>query len=245
MAPRIFPVLRLAPLLLCLLCPVLAQAEPLVLNTDGAPPHSRPDGTGFEDRIVAEAFRRIGLAVRLVMLPSERSLRNADAGVDDGVYVRVAGLESRYPGLVMVPEPVSSFVFTAFTRDRSLRVAGWTDLGPLSVAIVTGWKIVEDNTRGVRALTSVRDEEAVLTLLAQGRVDVAVAGLHAGRDIVRRLGLKGVQALSPPLAVRPMYIYLNRRHAALVPRLDEALRRMRADGSLERLTRTGLGGEAP
>jgi hypothetical protein len=37
----------------------LAQApeRPLVLNTDGAPPHSRDDGSGFEDRIVTELFR--------------------------------------------------------------------------------------------------------------------------------------------------------------------------------------------
>jgi len=37
-----------------------------------------------------------------------------------------------------------------------------------------------------------------------------------------------------------MYLYLNKKHAALVPKLAEALRDMRRDGTLQRLTRAGL-----
>jgi polar amino acid transport system substrate-binding protein len=37
-----------------------------------------------------------------------------------------------------------------------------------------------------------------------------------------------------------MYIYLHKRHAELVPRLAEALRQMRRDGTMGRLTGAGL-----
>jgi len=238
------PLLRpLGPHLLCLLllCPVLAQAQTLALATDALPSRSLPDGTGYEDRIVAEAFRRVGLNLRLEVMPAERCLVQADQGLVDGVYARVAGLSKHYPNLVLVPEPVSSFEFLAYTRRSDLRIAGWDDLRPLSVGIITGWKIVEDKTRAVRTRTSVRDEEALFALLQRGRADVVVAGSFAGRETVRRMGLTDVRPLSPPLAVRPMHLYLHRRHAALVPRLAEALRQMRADGSLGRLTRAGLG----
>jgi len=87
----------------------------------------------------------------------------------------------------------------------------------------------------VRELTRAHDADALFRLLAQGRVDVAVAGGHDVRTLSRRKGLAELRALSPPLAVRPMYIYLNKRHARLAPRLAEALRGMRADGSLERI----------
>ncbi|HWR02988.1 MAG TPA: transporter substrate-binding domain-containing protein [Humidesulfovibrio sp.] len=222
-----------------------AQAAPLVLNTDGAPPHARPDGTGFEDRIVAEAFRRIGVPVKLVMLPSERCLQNANLGIDDGNYVRVAGLEKTYPNLIMVPEPVSEFVFTAFTRAPELKISSWADLRQRQVAIVNGWKIVERQLAGAPRLKTARDEEALFALLDKGHAEVVVAGLHAGREIIRVRGYQGVRALSPPLAVEPMHLYLNARHAALVPKLSEALRAMRRDGTLPRLTRAGLAGNAP
>ncbi len=233
----------LATGLLCLflvLSASAAGAETLVLNTAHSAPRSRPDGSGYEDRIVAEAFRRIGLAVRIIHLTSERALQNASQGIDDGNYARVAGLERLYPNLVMVPEPVDEFVFTAFTKSRDLQVQGWEGLKPHSVGLITGWKIVEANTEGVRALTSVKNEEALFSLLERNRADVVVVDLLLGQEVLRKGGLRGVRALSPPLERRDMYIYLHKRHAELVPRLAEALRQMRRDGTTLRLTTVGL-----
>lgn len=221
------------------------QTPALVLNTDGAAPHSRPDGTGFEDRIVAEAFRRIGVPVKLVMLPSERCLQNANQGIDDGNYVRIAGLEKSYPNLVMVPEPVSEFVFTAFTRAPELKVSSWSDLRRHQVVIVNGWKVAERQLDGAPRLKTARDEEALFALLDKDHAEVVVAGLHAGREIIRAHGYAGMRALAPPLAVEPMHLYLNVRHAALAPKLSEALRAMRRDGTLTRLIRAGLAGSSP
>ncbi len=241
------------PVLLALLCcctaclaarQALAQApeRPLVLNTDGAPPHSRDDGSGFEDRIVTELFRRMGLAVRLVRLPSERALANANQGVDDGNYVRVAGLSALYPNLVMVPEPMSEFAFTAFTRDAGLKSAAWEDLRMRRTGIVTGWKLAERHLVGATQLTSVRDEETLFAMLVKGRLDVVISSRHTGREVLRTGGYKGVHALDPPLSTQPMFLYMHKRHAGLVPRLTETLRAMRRDGTLARLTREGLAG---
>ena len=238
---------RFAPVIACLLAvlgagPGLAQgpAQALVLNTDGAPPHSRPGDTGFEDRIILEAFRRIDIPVRLVRLPSERALKNAEKGVDDGSYVRIVGLSSQYPNLIMVPEPMSEFSFTAFTRDPAITTATWSDLRARSVGLVTGWKLVEKKLADAPHVSRVRDEEALFALLDRNRVEVIVSSLHAGQEIIRRHGYHNVRALNPPLAVQPMHLYMHKKHAALVPLLDQALRQMRQDGSLKRLTALGL-----
>lgn len=236
--------MRLATCLLCLLflLPVrVARAAPLVLNTDGASPHSRPDGSGFEDRIVIEAFRRIGVAVRLVQMPSERALQNANQGVDDGNFPRIEGLAALYPNLVMVPESMSTFPCTAFTRDPGLKSLAWADLRGPQVAYVQGWKLVELNVADAGQLQHVRDQEALFTLLDKGRARIVIADLYTGREIIRRNGYRNMRALLPPLADPPMYIYLHKRHAPLAPRLVRALREMKRDGTLERLTRSGLG----
>lgn len=232
----------LAALLLLLLAwpPWASGAEPLRLCTDVASPRSKPDGTGFEDRILFEALRRLGIPMRQVVLSAERSMLNADQGLDDGVYSRVSGLSRLYPNLIMVPEPISVFEFTAFTKDPALQVTGWEDLKPRSVGLVVGWKLAEANTTGVRILSKTRNEEALFAMLDKGRVEVAIAGLHSGLEIIRRKGYQGVRALTPPLARRDMYIYLHKRHAPLAPKLTQVLRQMRRDGTLERLTRAGL-----
>ena len=238
--------LRFAPVLACLLAvlwvgPGLAQSpQALVLNTDGAPPHSRPGDTGFEDRIILEAFRRLDIAVRLVRLPSERALKNAEQGIDDGSYVRIAGLSSQYPNLIMVPEPMSEFNFTAFTRDPAITTATWDDLRARNVGLVTGWKLVEKNLAGAPHISRARDEEALFALLDKGRVEAVVSSLHSGEAIIRRHGYHNVRVLNPPLAVQPMHLYMHKKHAALVPLLDQTLRQMRQDGSLKRLMAQGL-----
>lgn len=217
-----------------------AGAATLALNSDGVSPHSRADGTGIQDPVIVEAFRRIGVAVRHDILPSERTLQNSNQGVDDGTYARVAGLESLYPNLIMVPEPVAEVLFSAFTKDPALRIDGWAGLKPHSLGIITGWKIVEANTADVPSRTSVKDEEALLALLDSGRVEVVVVERSTGREFARRMGLKGVRTLDPPLERRPMHLYLHRRHAGLVPQLNEALRQMKRDGAYQRLTRAGM-----
>ncbi|MDO9630834.1 MAG: transporter substrate-binding domain-containing protein [Humidesulfovibrio sp.] len=240
--------MRVATCLLCFLfvLPVCAaRAAPLVLNTDGAPPHSRADGSGFEDRIVAEAFRRIGVAVRLVLMPSERALQNANHGVDDGNFPRIEGLTALYPNLVMVPESMSTFPCAAFTRDPELKSVVWADLRGPQVAYVQGWKLVELNVAEAGKLQHARDQEALFALLDKGRARIVIADLYTGLEIIRRKGYKNMRALLPPLADPPMYIYLHKRHADLVPRLAQALRQMRRDGTLERLTRAGLSGAKP
>lgn len=232
-----------ALLVLALALPVCAKgAEGLVLSAANTAPRVRGDGTGFEDRIVSEACRRVGIPVRLVILPSERAMQNANQGIDDGNYVRIAGLERLYPNLIMVPEPVSEFLFTAFTKDPAImRVDGWNGLKPYHVGLINGWKIVEANTQGARSVQGVKNEEALFTLLEKGRVEVVVIDLYTGQEAVRSLGYQGVRALSPPLERRDMYIYLHRRHLGLAPRLAEALRAMKRDGTYQRLVSAGMG----
>lgn len=240
--------LRLLAALVCLLAALSARpapAQPLSLGTDAVSPRSRPDGTGFEDRIVAEAFRRIGLSVVLAVRPAERCLRNADLGLDDGLYARVAGVEAEYPNLLRVPEPVSQFVFTAFTRAGGPRIQGWQDLPGHKTAYIIGWKLVERRLKGQPGVTAVRDEEALFDLLAAGRVEVVVAGQHGGQEMLRRKGYRGIVPAQPPLESRDMFLFLNRRHSGLVSPVAGALRQMRADGTLARLTREGLGEAAP
>ncbi|MBU1042152.1 MAG: transporter substrate-binding domain-containing protein [Proteobacteria bacterium] len=235
------------PRLLALLClvtlawPLCASGSELRLCTDASSPRSRADGTGFEDRIVQEAFHRLGVPVRQVVVSAERAMRNADQGLDDGVYSRVSGLSRLYPNLIMVAEPLSAFDFAAFSTDPSMRIPDWKGLERYDVGIVTGWKIVEANTANVRSLCQTHSEESLLALLDKGRVEVAVLGLDSGREILRRKGYTKISPLSPPLAHRDMHLYLNKRHADLVPKLDAVLRQMRRDGTIRRLTRAGLG----
>jgi polar amino acid transport system substrate-binding protein len=226
---------------LSLLLPVaLGAGRPvLVLNDTNELPYTTPAGDGFLDVVAGEAFRRAGVELRLVRLPAERGLLNADAGIEDGDMVRIAGLDRQYPNLVRVPEKLIDWEFTAFSRDATLP-ASWPAIRQRRVGHIKGWKIYERAMAGADYVTTTDDPEQLFRLLDLGRIDVALYERWLGAALAKRTNLKGVVPLAPPLATREMFIYLHKRHAALVPKIAAALRALKREGFYQRVQRDKL-----
>ncbi len=203
----------------------------LTLNTFKVAPLSTADRKGIGDRVVQEAFRRIGISVKIRHLPSERALLNANDGLEDGTYVRIAGLEEWYPNLVMVPEVILLAEFVVFSKKTSPPIARWNELGPYHVGIVRGCKIAEMNTSSAKTVTRARDLKTAFYLLASDKVDVVVYDRLHGKVLLNSIKQKGIYAGERPLARQNMYLYLNRKHEALVPLLAGAIRDMKTDGT--------------
>ena len=231
--------LGVAGLLLALPWAHAAERPVLVLNDANEPPYTTPAGDGYLDVIAREAFRRAGVDLKLVKLPAERGLINANAGIEDGDLVRIAGLEKQYPNLIRVPEKLTDWVFVAFSKDRTLP-ANWMAIRQRAVGHIKGWKIYERAVNGAERVTTVDDPEQLFRLLALDRIEVALYERWLGLALARKLGLKDVRPLSPPLARREMFIYLHKRHAALVPKIAEALRAMKRESFYERTYREKL-----
>lgn len=228
--------MRFVPWLMVAICGLatsLAFAQPVALTlSTGNTPLDRK----VLEEVSAEAFRRIGLAVKIVSQPSERSLQEANQGSVDGEGLRVEGLDSQFPQLVRVPESFVGISFVAFARDPSVRLtAGWADLPRYRVAFVHGWKMFEANAIGAKVVQRVDKAEQLFLMLAAGRTDLALYTLADGQAMVRSMGLDRIQAVSPSLKDVDMYLYLHRRHEALVPKLVRALRDMKADGTHARI----------
>jgi polar amino acid transport system substrate-binding protein len=212
-----------------------ASADTFVLNTDDVPPLATKDMKGYHNRLVIEAFRRLGHEVTIPQLPSGRALVNAQTGIDDGTLPRIAGLSAEFPNLLQVPEKLMDYHFTAFTMRGDVTVRTWQDLKPYSIGYVNGWKIFEYNTKGFPDVISVRDPESLFTLLAKGRVDVVLLEHWQGLLAAKKIELKGARVILPPLAEREMFIYMHKKHAAILPRLAEALRAMKEDGTYDKI----------
>jgi polar amino acid transport system substrate-binding protein len=221
------------------LCAPAAELPVLVLNDTNHPPYTTPAGDGFLDVVAGEAFRRSGVTLRLVKLPAERGLLNADTGIEDGDMVRIAGLEKQYPNLIRVPEKLLDWEFAAFAKDPALP-ATWPVLRQRAVGHIRGWKIYEQSLAGAPHVTAAEDPEQLFRLLSLDRIEVALYERWLGLAYLKQLGIDNVHVLRPVLASREMFIYLNRRHAALAPKLAAALRALRQEGRYQRAYREML-----
>jgi len=218
-----------------------AASAPLVLTSGAEAPWSTADGKGFLNLLLPELFGRVGLRAEVQMFTSsERALINADQGVDDGVAMRIAGLEQRYPNLLPLAEPVAVNDFVALSARRDIQVPGWDALASFSVGFVNGWKIFEARLPEGPNVLKLRDADQLFSLLAERRLDV---GLHERWQGVHKALQHGLKVLThePPLARVQMHAYVHRRHASLAPRLSAALVAMKRDGSYERLWEATVG----
>lgn len=207
----------------------------IVLNTTGKEPLSTLDQKGVMDLIAVEAFRRCGYELRLETLPAERALRIANKGVIDGDLVRIRGLEELYPDLIRVPEKLMDWYFVAFSKQALNLSAGWESLANRNIAFITGWKIYEKNAPESATVTKVRNAEQLFTLLSRNRTDIALYNRVSGNYIIKKLKITEIREQATPLAVSEMFIYLNRKHSRLVPKVAKALAEMKADGTYERI----------
>ena len=210
-------------------------AETLVLNHASTAPLVNDDKTGLLDIIVGEAFRRSGLELKLIKLPAERGLRNANEGIEDGDLSRISGLEKLYPNLVRVPEKTFDMSFVGFVskpevNKSEIEIDGWRSLKSHSVGFIKGWKIFEKNIPVGTDIVYAHDAEQLFTLLEKGRVDIVLYSRLEGLDIIKRRQLAGVTDLSPPLATRELFIYLHKSRRDLAPCIAKALAALKREG---------------
>jgi polar amino acid transport system substrate-binding protein len=160
----------------------------------------------------------------------------ANQGEVDGEGLRIAGLGNQYPNLVQVPERFIGISFVAFAKDPQINLnQGWASINPYRISFITGWKMFEANATNARSITKVDTPEQMFKMLDSNRIDLALYTRTDGIALVERMGLPSIAPLAPSLRDVDMYLYLNKRHEALVPKLAQALRYMKTDGALNKI----------
>lgn len=186
--------------------------------------------------LLTRVYARINVPVEFVDLPAKRALIESSEGHIDGEVQRVLDVENEYPSLVPVREPINYIEPSVFTKSVSMTVAGWNSIRDYNVGIVRGVGSSERGTKGMPRVYAVTTMEQLMKMLAAGHIDLAVNDRFSGLMVIHEAGLQGqIKALSPALEHIDLYHFLYKRNAALVPRLEAAIRAMRATGELEAL----------
>ena len=208
----------------------------LVLTTWSSPPYSNPQQNGYFDLLLKEAFSRLDKEITIENRPAERSLKDANNGITDGDFFRVSDIGLLYPNLLIVPEPLYEMEFVAFSKMKELTLPNsWESLSEFNAGYVIGWKIIEENIGDTHGHSAVGSQEVLFKLLDANRIDVAVYSRYFGRQLISKFALKNIYMAPQSLAVKPMYLFMHKRHEELIPRLTEILKEMKAEKHLVQL----------
>lgn len=213
----------------------LSKEVDLILNSGVTLSKSMKNSDLYLDKLLIEAFKRINKSIHIVKKPAERSLKDTNEGRGDGEFLRVSGLSRIYPNLIQVPEEIFQFDFVAFSKRNDIKIEKWDSLTKYHVGIIIGWKILEENIKKTDKRYSFAEPELMFKLLENDKLDLVVYSRYLGNKIINELGYSDISVIPPPLAVRPMYLYLHKKHKKLVPQLVESLKSMKKDGTFQKL----------
>ena len=216
----------------------------LVLSGAGEqedPPHA------MSERILTEAYSRIGVEIEVQRFPGPRGLFMANEGKIDGELFRGGINTDEFPDLIQIPVPIMYGELVVFTISVDFEVDGWESLRPYNIGIQLGNKEIEAGTRGMQVEPLAKTEQLLLKLVA-GRNDIVVVPRIQGMEILKELNsapgqwgvdqnaLQRIAILEPPIQRDPLFHYLHKKHAALVPKITAALQEMADEGLIQRIT---------
>ncbi len=181
--------------------------------------------------VLIEAYKQIGIEISIKEYPAERALHVANSNLVDGVVNRRKGIEKQYPHLRIVPIPINTIEGVVFTKNIDLPDVKWEILKPYSIVIRIGIKWAERGTKGMK-VSAFPTSEKMLQLIAYNRYDLCLTSRVNGLLTIKKLNLKGIKVLEPPLVENELFHYLHEKNYTLLPKIRNSLLKMHEEGKI-------------
>lgn len=187
----------------------------------------------FAEQVLTLAYERLDIKVEYIRFPGARSVLEADKGNADGEVARLEKVLDRYKNLLIIPVPIFHSELTAYVHadSETIDASSWQSLKQYTVATVRGFKLVENSLAG-SGLVSVPTSANAIKMLDKKRVDAVVLNRVLAQLAIKETGVKRVKEILPPLERLPVFHFLNKKNAGLVPRLSAVLKEMQQNGIL-------------
>lgn len=218
-----------------------ADQTPVRLACNEFPPQkmaAAPDGKrGFDVDILEQAFARVGRLVQVDYFPWKRALEFGRAGKLDGLCScsRRADRDAWF----IYSEPMGNVGIGVFLGKpmHGMQVKSMADLSGLVIGVVRAYNLQQELVDAGLEPVVVSDDEKGLRMLLAGRVDGFLTFRDTGRYILSKIQPSAeygyVEFRSSPYFACFSKAVPNA--AAMTEAFNEGLRRIRADGTFDRI----------
>jgi len=187
--------------------------------------------------VLKVAYAKLGITVEGKIFPAARALAQSDAGMTDGEVHRIKAIAPQHPNLIRIDIPINVVEGMAVTCDRTIDTTVVENISQYHLGIKIGTRYVEKLVDGMPSVVRKADENKLTQLLKAGRLDVVIGDRPWAISETLKADGECVRINEPPLVTIPLYHYLHKRHADLVPRIAKVLREMKESGEMEEVCR--------
>jgi len=193
-------------------------------------------------KILREAYSNLGMEIEFKEYPILRSTHYAHTGSVDGEIFKVNGVDKKYPNLIKIPVPLDTLELMVLTRKNSPLQATWPSLHRASIGYFRGIFFIERQieTQNITNAKTLETNEQLIKMVSLGRLEAGLIARITGVMLLQKNPANNVMLHKHPIAATPVYHYLNKKHADLVPQLTEILHRMKENGRMKEIRRSVL-----
>jgi polar amino acid transport system substrate-binding protein len=202
--------------------------------------------SGVAVEIVDEIFALIDDAsARFPLIPWKRALREVEEGQSDGIGLLLKTAERERYMLYTVPLVTGEGLIWSATAGTA-NAFEWTsiqDLQGLKIGITQGYSYGEEFDRmfekGELITVSAPSVELLFSMLANGRVELALANDAVGYSLARKYPEAGIVPAKRSTLSETFYMGISRKSSAvkLVPEINHAIELLRTNGTIARIVR--------
>jgi len=186
------------------------------------------------EAVLRAAYARLGIDIVIERLQGQKALEASNSGTADGEVQRIDGITRSFKNLIQIPIPINYLEGTVFSKRYNFPIQGWFSLEPFRVGIVKGILFAERGTKGMNVHVA-DDYPALVKLLENDQIDVAVMPRINGRVAIKQSDAKGIRELGGVLETLMLYHYLHQKHKDLVPKVTKQLKEILLDGVTRQL----------
>lgn len=184
--------------------------------------------------VLREAYRRLGLEMRLELMPLRRARHLLQRGELDAELLRAPVYFDSTPEALRVDAVVVELGFWAHRRKPCPMRVTVDELRQLRVVYPRGVAVIE-TLLPPQALVPAAWGSDMFQMLLRGRADYSLSlGTPAALAVQERQAPE-LCRVPEPVLMQKLYHALHRRHAELAPRLAKVLRQLHAEGLPQRL----------
>lgn len=224
----------------------------VTLTSDPWPPYvlgelgkEATGGLGVE--IMHRIFARIeGVDVRFPPMPWKRALRAVKQGTMDGIAVLLKTPEREqymeYTDVLLASPNLLWYSTRRFPA--GFEWERFEDFAPYNLAVVRGHSYGEEIDKVIEAgflrVTEVTSAEQMFTMLARGRIDLALANAAVGFALVKKYAhVSKIIAVKKPAAEHIYYVALSKKSPArqLIPAMNRIISDLKREGVIEKIIR--------
>lgn len=174
-----------------------------------------------------KVYSQLGIFINIRPMPAARAEAFSDSHNIDGELFRVEQFAESHPNLIMVKAPIGSLKGVALSIKEEITISSLNDFyhyvsQGYRVGVRRGVVFSHQLTRDFSP-TIVNSNAQLINMLKRGRIDIAIMSKDNSIMFIKQLIEEKIKINSAILVSYNLYHFINKKHAAIEPKLTELL----------------------